>query len=343
VNHLSFYVGYLLPASLALAWALGPWAWWVPPAFAFVLIPVFDHLLGHDEGHPDERGPQRHPLADLPLFGWVPVQLGLIALITASAAELSTGQLLGWAAATAIISGGGGITVAHELVHRKNKAHRAAAEVLMTSVSYPWFNVEHVLGHHKNVATPLDPATSRLGESVYAFWLRSVTGSLVSAWRLETQRVQGRGLRGLHDRRLRYPVVLATAYGLAFALGGVWGAAWFALQGVLGFTLLEVINYVEHYGLLREQRPSGRYERVRPHHSWNSTHALTNRLLFHLPRHADHHAWASRPYDQLRPWPDAPSLPFGYPTMVLIALLPPLWRAVMDPRVEQQRAHRVAA
>lgn len=342
MNHLSFYVGYVLPLSLVAAWSLGPWAWWLVPAVTFVMIPLFDHLLGHDEAHPDEQG-GRHPLADIPLFLWVPTQLGILVTLTAAAPTLTWAQLVGWSAAAAIISGGGGITVAHELVHRKSKLHRAAAEVLMTSVSYPWFNVEHVLGHHKNVATPIDPATSRLGEGVYAFWVRSVTGSLASAWRLETQRVQGRGLRGLADRRVRYPLVLLLAIAAATALGGVWGLALFLLQGVLGFSLLEVINYVEHYGLLREQRPSGRYERVRPHHSWNSTHALTNRLLFHLPRHADHHAWASRPYDQLRPWPDAPALPFGYPTMVLIALVPPLWRAIMDPRVAQLRSERLAA
>lgn len=339
---LAFYVGYLLPASVVGAWFLGPWAWWVPPVVTFGLVPLLDLLLGHDAGSPDEVVGHQ-PLSDLPLLLWVPTQLALVAGLVASAAALPWHQAAGWAFAVGIISGGGGITIAHELVHRKQRLHRAAAEVLMTSVSYPWFCVEHVLGHHRNVATPVDPATSRLGEGVYAFWWRSVSGSLLSAWHLETKRVTDRGLRGLADRRLRYALGLLGGTALAAALGGLPGVGVYLLQGVVAFSLLEVINYVEHYGLQREQKPNGRYERVQPHHSWNSTHRFTNWLLFHLPRHADHHAYAARPYDQLRPWADAPALPFGYPTMVLIALVPPLWRAVMDPRVALLRPGAAAA
>lgn len=342
MNPLVFYVGYLLPASVVAAWLVGPWAWWVPPVVIFGLIPVIDPLLGHDTSGPDEARGHR-PVTDLPLLLWVPVQLGLIALVVAAAADLTLVQRIGWSFAVGIISGGGGITIAHELVHRKQKLHRGAAEVLMTSVSYPWFCVEHVLGHHRNVATPDDPATSRLGEGVYGFWWRSVSGSLLSAWRLESKRVADRGLRGLADRRLRYALGMLAGTGLAAGLGGLPGVGVYLLQGIVGFSLLEVINYVEHYGLLRERQANGRYERVQPRHSWNSTHRFTNWLLFHLPRHADHHAYASRPYDQLRPWPDAPALPFGYPTMVLIALAPPLWRAVMDPRVQAVRAAQAAA
>jgi len=339
---LSYFVGYVLPLSFAAAWCLGPWAWWLVPAVAFFAIPVLDELVGHDTTEPDaDAGHQA--AADVPLWLWVPVQLACLAVLVASAADLSWAQLVGWSLSMGVISGGGGITIAHELVHRKGRSHRALAEVLMTSVCYPWFCVEHVLGHHRNVATPLDPATSRLGETVYRFWWRSVTGGLTSAWRLESDRVAKRGLRGLADRRLRYPLGLGVAAAAAVALGGPLGLLAFVVQGIAGFTLLEVINYVEHYGLQRQQLPNGRYERVQPHHSWNATHALTNRLLFNLQRHADHHAWAFRPYDQLRAWPDAPALPFGYPTMVLIALVPPLWRAVMDPRVAHEAARRLAA
>jgi len=339
---LTYFFGYILPLSFAAAWAIGPGAWWLVPAVAFVVIPVMDQALGHDTSEPDDGGPRRR-WADVALWMWLPTQLACLGVVLWHAADLSPGALAGWSLAMGVISGGGGITVAHELVHRKGRGSRALAEGLMLSVVYPWFCVEHVLGHHRNVATPRDPATSRLGESVYRFWWRSVSGSLVSAWRLESERVRKRSLSGLADRRLRYAIGLVIMAGLAIAVGGPWGLAAWLVQGVVGFSLLEVINYVEHYGLQREQLANGRYERVQPHHSWNSNHALTNRLLFNLPRHADHHAWAYRTYDQLRPWPDAPTLPFGYPTMVLIALVPPLWRAVMDPRVALEAEQRAAA
>ena len=172
---------------------------------------------------------------------------------------------------------------------------------------------------------------------MYAFWPRTVGGGLASAWRLESARVERRGKAwSLTDRRLRHPLLLVGTLALAVALGGVAGLVLFVLQSLVAITLLEVVNYVEHYGLQRAE-VAGRYERVQPHHSWNATHRLTNWFLFNLPRHADHHAWAHRPYMELRAWPDAPALPLGYPTMVLIALVPPLWFHIMDPRVAAVR------
>jgi alkane 1-monooxygenase len=242
------------------------------------------------------------------------------------------------AVGTGVLTVGGGINIAHELMHRSRPLDQALAEVLMTSVSYPWFCVEHVLGHHRNVATPADPATARPGESVYAFLPRTLVGGLRSAWALERDRVRRRKLApfGPRDRRTRYGAWLVLMYGTLAALG--WQAVlFFAVQSLVAVLLLEVTNYLEHYGLQRAPLPGGRFERVQPHHSWNSAHRLTGRFLFNLPRHADHHAWASRPYWQLRHWPDAPQLPAGYTTMLIVALVPPLWRAIMDPRVERVR------
>ena len=333
---LGYFVAYVMPASWLAAAAVGGVAWVVTPAVAFVLIPLFDQLLGHDRSDPGD-GPRAAGF-DLVLALWIPVQLALQVATIAVAGSLPAAEAAAMAVATGIVAGGGGITVAHELCHRKARWARAAAELLMTSVAYPWFTVEHVLGHHRRVATPADPATSRLGEGVYRFWFRSVFGGLRSAWALESERVLARGARGLADRRIRMALGLTAAVATAAAIGGLAGVAVFAAQAFVAVTLLEVINYVEHYGLVRAQTASGAYERVRPHHSWNSTHRLTGRLLFNLPRHADHHAFAHRPYDQLRPWTDAPELPYGYPTMVLIALVPPLWRRIMDPRVAAVRA-----
>ena len=243
-----------------------------------------------------------------------------------------------------IVAGGGGINVAHELMHRSAPLPRAAAEILMTLVTYPHFCVEHILGHHRNVATPEDPASARRGEMVYLFFLRTVFGGLRSAWHLEGQRVVKKKLRpfGWSDRRMRHPMLVVAVYaavGLAFGWTGI---AVFFGQSVVAVALLEVINYVEHYGLSRQQNPDGRYERVMPKHSWNSAHRLTGWYLFNLPRHADHHYEARRPYNELRHLEDSPQLPLGYATMVIIALVPPLWFWMMNPRVDQWNAKQSA-
>jgi alkane 1-monooxygenase len=225
-------------------------------------------------------------------------------------------------------------------MHRRARWARALAELLMTSVSYPHFCIEHVLGHHRHVATPRDPASARLGETVFAFYARCVVGSLCSAWSLERERLSRAGQRAgtLRDRRLRYGLLLAGAYGLAGWSAGGLGLLVFAAQSVVGFSLLEVINYLEHYGLGRRELVPGHYERVRPEHSWNASQRLSNHYLFNLARHADHHANASRPYERLRHQDDAPQLPAGYATMLLLALVPPLWFRVMNPRVADWHA-----
>lgn len=322
---LPYFVAYLMPAALFAG------GWVAVPVLVFGLIPIFDVLSGHDRV--DRESPSRW--SDLPLWLWLPTQIGVLGYglwrVTHGA---STGELVGLGIATGIITGGAGINIAHELMHRRSRVDRAIAEALMASVSYTWFCVEHVLGHHKHVATPRDAASSRFGETVYTFVPRSVVLGLASAWRIEGERTSRRGIRtfSLRNRRMRYPLGLAALYG-GLALVGVEAVAFFALQSAVAIALLEVINYVEHYGLVRKQREDGRYERVGPQHSWNGTHRLTGWFLFNLPRHADHHAYASRPYALLRARTDAPTLPLGYPSMVLVSLIPPLWFRVMDPRV----------
>ncbi len=332
-----FWLIYVVVALLAVTLAAGG-AWpLLVPAFVFGFVPVADVLFGKDD---TDLGPQVW-WHDLPLWLWVPTQLAAIAWLVVSAPALPGLDLAVAVFAVGLLAGAGGITIAHELMHRKGRAEKAAAEILMASVTYTWFCVEHVLGHHRNVATPRDPATSRLGESVYAFLPRTLVGSFTSFWRLERDHAARRGIRpwDLRDRRLRYLLVLAGVHGaILAALGPV---AWlaFAGQSVVAVLLLEVVNYVEHYGLLRREIAPGEYERVRPHHSWNATEWLSGAFLFHLPRHADHHAWAARPYHELRAWTDTPQqLPWGYATAVLVALVPPVWRSVMDPRVVAARA-----
>ncbi|NVB43037.1 alkane 1-monooxygenase [Pseudenhygromyxa sp. WMMC2535] len=341
---LPYFLIFMLPLMLVLGVEQGGGWSFAPLIFIFVAVPLLDAGLARDTNNQSEA--LGHQLRfDAPILLWIPVQLGTIAFVLARA---SSGALTGLGLVGAVISlgvltGGGGINIAHELMHRKQRLHRAGAEVLMCSVSYTHFCVEHILGHHRKVATSEDPATSRLGESFYAFYPRTVMGGLISAWHLEGARCAARGVRGLGDRRLRYTLELAALYlGVGLAFGGR-GLAVFVAQGVIGFSLLEVINYIEHYGLERAQLESGRPERVRPEHSWNSAHRVSNWFLFNLARHSDHHYLASREYDRLRHHEGAPQLPWGYAGMVLIALVPPLWFRVMNPRVRAWRARRARA
>jgi len=305
---------------------------WAPVAVAFVAIPLIDALVGRprrDDGWPPP----------IPFVRWIPrLQLPLQAALLIGAVrlapELPMSQLLVFALAVGTVTGGMGITIAHELGHRSSRLDRTIARALLVSVAYGHFFVEHVRGHHVRVATPDDPATALRGMSVYRFIPRSVIGSFRHAWRLERMRLERRGRSAWHPSNwvLSGSLVSAGLLALAWRVSGPQGALLFGVQAVWAFVLLEIINYVEHYGLLR-RRVDGRYEPVREEHSWNADFAVSNWVLFNLQLHSDHHAHMNRPFEQLRTVANAPQLPAGYPTMVLLALLPPLWFAVMDPRV----------
>jgi len=346
VSAIPFWIAYLVPGSAALAVALGGWWSWSTVVLVFGITPVLDALLGENHRNPptepDGPPPQRDPVFDLALWAWVPAQLAIVgaAVWRVGTGPLDPVELAGLVLSVGISTGAGAINVAHELMHRRGKAERALAEILMTTAAYAHFCIEHVRGHHKNVATPDDPASARFGESVLAFLPRTLSGSLESAWRIETARIRakGRGPLLLGDRRVRYPLALAAVVAGTWLAAGAAGAALFLAQAAVAVILLEIINYVEHYGLERRRLPNGRWERVTPQHSWNAAHRLTNWYLFNLQRHADHHDVASRPYWLLRHVPDSPQLPAGYATMALLALAPPLWRRVMDPRVRTWRS-----
>jgi alkane 1-monooxygenase len=241
-----------------------------------------------------------------------------------------------------IIGGAIGITFAHELVHRRQPFERALGEMLLAAVSYTHFAIEHVHGHHRHVTTPHDPATARLGESFYRFLPRTFTGSLASAWRLEVERLarRGQGAYSPSNRMLRYGFTQVVLYLSVWVIFGATGAAVFAGQAVVAFSLLEVINYIEHYGLVRKEVAPGEYERVAARHSWDSSYRFSNWLLINLARHADHHCAAAKRYQSLELPADAPQLPAGYATMFLLALVPPLWFKVMNPRAAAARQHR---
>jgi len=318
----------------------------LPPFYLFVFTPIMDLVLGKSTKplEPEEAAEKWRDLRyDIWLWLWMPLQVIVQGIGLYMAARTQDPiELVGLIFASGLL-GGIGINVAHEFMHRKGRAERAAAEVILTTVSYAHFSIEHVLGHHKNVATKNDPASAAKGELLYTFLPRSIYKSVLSAWALETARVEKLKVPfGLSDRRLRYPLFLALLIIGVTLTGGLGGLIYFLGQSLVAIVLLETINYLEHYGLSRKELSNGAFERVQPEHSWNSAHRLTNWYLFQLPRHADHHAQASRPYFALRHLPEGPQLPAGYGTMLMAAFVPPLWFAVMDPRVEAWKA-RVSA
>lgn len=339
---LPYYLAFTLPAVVGLGvLAGGNWIW-LTPLYLFVLVPILDILGGLDTENPEERkGVNRDVSRDLPLWLWAPVMVGFEVWVASQVGtgRFSTAEFVGVSVGTGLVGGAAAINVAHELMHRRGKFERALSEILLLCVTYTHFTVEHVMGHHRRVSTPEDPASSRFGESLYRFLPRSIVLSLFSAWELEGERVQkrGAGFLRLGDRRVRYILMTGAAYaGLGFAFGWL-AVAFFALQSFVAICLLETINYIEHYGLFRKEIAPGKYERVRPHHSWNASQRVTNWFLYNLQRHSDHHYLASRPYWQLRHFDDVPQMPFGYATMFLIAFAPPVWRSIMDPRVEAWR------
>jgi alkane 1-monooxygenase len=340
----AWLLGLIIPTLPFLAWGLVQATglaifWFYGPFLVFVIFPLLDLLIGMDPTNPPDSVIKW--LEEDRYYRWctylfLPIQYGglLFACWLWSSGTLSSIDDIGLALTVAMVSGIA-INTAHELGHKRERLERWLSRVALAQSGYGHFFIEHNRGHHVRVATPEDPASARLGESFYAFLPRTVVGSLRSAWGLERTRLarMGRSPWTLRNDILGawgMTVVLFAALILAF---GPVVLPYLLAQAVVGFSLLEVVNYLEHYGLLRQRREDGRYERTRPEHSWNSNNVASNVLLYHLQRHSDHHANPVRRYQALRHVDDAPQLPTGYAGMIVLAAIPPLWRRVMDPRL----------
>ncbi len=328
----------LLPSQLVLHTGAEVF-WWIGPIIVLIVIPALDWAIGVDGSNP--RDEDYELLSNDRYYRWctylmLPVQLiGLvIACYMWSGDDLSVIDKLGLAATLGFVSGIG-INAAHELGHRVESMERWLAKIALAQSGYGHFFVEHNRGHHVRVATPEDPASGRLGESLWEFLPRSVSGSFRSALALEHERLarKGKGWWSPDNHILQAWSMTLVLFGALIAAFGYQVLPWLLLQAVIGIGLLETVNYVEHYGLLRARRPNGMYARCSPRDSWNSDHLVTNIFLFHLQRHSDHHANPGRRYQTLRTSQQAPQLPAGYAAMIVLAAIPPLWRWVMDDRV----------
>jgi alkane 1-monooxygenase len=340
----AWLLGVVVPALPFIAYGLvhlTGWSvfWFWGPILIFGVFPPLDLLIGVDAENPPDsvlKWLEQDRYYRWCTYAFLPLQYaGLVFACTLWASgHLTLVDKVGLAITEAMVAGIA-INTAHELGHKRDWLERWLSKIALAQSGYGHFFVEHNRGHHVRVATPEDPASARLGESFWAFLPRTVKGSLTSAWELEREWLARHGRRtwSIRNNILNaWAMTVALFAGLTAAFG-LKVLPYLVLQAVLGFPLLEVVNYLEHYGLLRQMRPDGRYERTRPEHSWNSNNVASNVLLYHLQRHSDHHANPMRRFQALRHFDEAPQLPTGYAGMILLALVPPLWRRVMDPRL----------
>lgn len=340
MKDLKYLAAFTLPLSALITFYFkGYWSFFTP-IYAFILIPVLEVLLPQDTTNIDAETrikKQKSKFYDGLLYLNVPIVFGLLIylLIDVTNNGYSSFEIIGLIFSMGIVLGTNGINVAHELGHRTSKAEHVLAKLLLLPSHYMHFFIEHNFGHHEHVATKEDPATARLNQSVYSFWVTSSARQYVKAWKIQLQMLK----RSQHaffsiKNEMFWYVCVQTVYltVICFVFGnlGFW-VVFFA--GVVGFLLLETVNYIEHYGLLRKKLPSGRYERVQEVHSWNSNHIIGRIVLYELTRHSDHHYKSSKKYQLLDYHDISPQMPFGYPTSMVLSFIPPLWFSVMNKRV----------
>ena len=309
------------------------------PLLLHVIIPTLDALIGEDESNPkdeDIQTLQHDPYYDRIVKWYIPLQMAANAfagyVVTRPQVNLIDQLLLGVSMGAI---NGVGVNTAHELCHRPQKKDHYWSHASLMPLVYNHFRIEHPYGHHKRVATPEDPASSKMGESFYAFLPRTIIGGLKSAIEIEKRRLARKGFGFWHkDNELFHGWAMSALYHSSFI--GVFGKQvipYNITQALYGIGLFEIINYVEHYGLKRGKKADGSYERTLPEHSWNNNNIVTNLFLYQLQRHSDHHAYPSRPFQTLRHFSEVPELPSGYATMLIPALIPKLWFKMMDQRV----------
>ncbi|TGK87094.1 alkane 1-monooxygenase [Leptospira noumeaensis] len=345
----SFLLCYVLPLLVVFSEQFGGVTYLIVPITVFIILPLLDLFVGKDDSNPSDTNflnLQNDSFFRYLTQIWAYLQLIFViwSVYRIVLFPHSIMEFVLFAIAVGIVTGGIGITVGHELGHKNTRYEQFLSKMIYMTVSYMHFYIEHNRGHHTNVSTPNDPASSKKNQSFYQFYPQTVVGALESAWELEKKRLSKLGLGVFHYRNEMIWYLVITILFLfcmvmfgTILLGGeipfeVLG--FLLLQSFVAFSLLEMTNYIEHYGLKRKEVSIGKFEKVLPVHSWNQNYFVSNALLFQLQRHSDHHANAGRRYQALRHYEEAPQLPFGYELMILIALVPPLWFSMMNPILE---------
>lgn len=348
IRKIGFFTAFIIPVSVIVGYYLGDGWNFLAVGIAFLLIPLMDYMVGTSTYNvPEEKVAivSEEFYYRFVTYIWTYFQYAFLfwAFYVVVFGTLSSPiSWIGFVLGVSLVTGGIGITVAHELGHKKSRLERFYSKALLMTVCYMHFYIEHNRGHHVTVATPDDPATSRKNESFYAFWVRSVFNGYLHAWKLEKARLERQGKSPLNEENSMIwftllPLVFIAVITLIFSIWSgsfVWELpVFFLAQSVIAFTLLEQVNYIEHYGITRKQIGPGKYERVTPVHSWNASHIISNFFLFQLQRHSDHHANAIKRYQVLHHYDESPQLPAGYSTMIILSLFPWLWFRVMNHRL----------
>ena len=336
---------YLSPISIYLlaiaAFTYTGWFCWLPMIYAWILLPITELFLKPNEINmeaAEEELAKHNRMYDYMLYFIVICQYALLYYFLRSMKqqELSGWDITGRVFSMGLLCGTFGINVAHELGHRTNKFEQALAKSLLATSLYIHFFIEHNKGHHKNVATPADPSSARYNEPVYTFYFRTIIFSYISAWKIANDdcRKKNKSVFSLHNEMIMAHIIQLLLLTVIYFLFGWLICLYFISAAAIGIALLETVNYIEHYGLQRKETEAGKYERAMPQHSWNSNHVLGRIMLFELSRHSDHHYLASRKYQVLRHHDDAPQLPTGYPGSMILAMIPPVWFAVMNKKIK---------
>ncbi|WP_353777128.1 fatty acid desaturase [Winogradskyella sp. 3972H.M.0a.05] len=343
MKDLKYLAAYSIPLVAILGIFLrGYWSY-ATIIYAFVLLPILEMSFPVDDSNLEESEIEsnlKKKLFDWLLYLNLPIVFGIIAyaLFTVTTQPIETFEFIGLIFTVGIVLGVNGINVAHELGHRQASKERFLGKALLMPSLYMHFYIEHNFGHHLHAATKEDPATARYNQTVYSFWFTSTIRQYFSAWKIQKRLLENYKLPFLsrYNDMLWY-IIFQTGYlAIIFTVFGLNGLLFAFAAGVVGFLLLETVNYIEHYGLLRLKTEKGRYERVREIHSWNSNHVIGRIVLYELTRHSDHHYKSSKKYQILDCHEDSPQMPFGYPTSMVMSLVPPLWFSVMNKRIPKE-------
>ncbi|WP_452227234.1 alkane 1-monooxygenase [Lacinutrix cladophorae] len=313
------------------------------PAYAFVLLPIFEMIFPVDEKNLEDEEVEnklKNIFFDWLLYLNIPIVFSLLflSLKTITSQNIETYEWIGLMISLGIVLAINGINVAHELGHRQSTNERFLGKALLLPSLYMHFYIEHNFGHHLHAATPEDPATARYNQSVYSFWFTSTIRQYFKSWKIQKTLLKNKNLSffSLKNDMFWYSIIQITYLVLVYFFFSATGLLFALVSGIVGFILLETVNYIEHYGLLRLKTKSGRYERVKQIHSWNSNHVIGRIVLYELTRHSDHHYKTNKKYQILDCHEESPQMPYGYPTSMLISLFPPLWFKIMNKRVPRE-------
>ena len=337
---MKYLLAYCVPLIAFLGIYFGGFWSYAGVVFAFGILPLLELIFPTDEKNYTEieiENKLKNHFFDLLLYLNVFIVYGILFFVLhkISTIQISLPEIIGTILSLGIVLGSNGINVAHELGHREKLYERILGKLLLIPSHYTHFFIEHNHGHHLHVSTPEDPSTARYNQSLYTFWIQTVFGTYTKAWQIQKKlnQMENRSIFSVKNDMFWFTIIQISYLISIYYFFGRIGFLVALFAGVVGFLLLETINYIEHYGLKRNLLPSGRYERVSEKHSWNSNHVLGRIMLYELTRHSDHHYKSQKKYQILEYHDVSPQMPFGYPTSMVLSFFPPIWFAVMNKRI----------